>query len=110
MSREAGGRNASVKATLRGRGQGSFVAEAQKKVAEQVHLPPGYQITWGGQFENQQRAVKRLAIIVPITAFLIFSLLFWAFRSVRKALLVLSIVPFTLIGGIVGLAAVGLHF
>lgn len=110
ISREAGGRNASVKANLLGRDQGSFVGEAQQKVAEQVHLPPGYQITWGGQFENQERAVKRLEIIVPITAFLIFSLLFWAFRSVRKALLVLAIVPFTLIGGIVGLAAVGLHF
>ncbi|MDD5241795.1 MAG: CusA/CzcA family heavy metal efflux RND transporter [Sulfuricella sp.] len=110
ISREAGVRNASVKANLLGRDQGSFVAEAQRKVAEQVHLPPGYQITWGGQFENQQRAVKRLEIIVPITVFLIFSLLFWAFRSVRKALLVLSIVPFTLIGGVVGLAVVGLHF
>ncbi|TCV89679.1 efflux RND transporter permease subunit [Sulfurirhabdus autotrophica] len=110
ISREAGERNASVKANLLGRDQGSFVAEAQQKVAEQVHLPPGYQITWGGQFENQQRAVKRLEIIVPITIFLIFSLLFWAFRSVRKAMLVLSIVPFTLIGGIVGLAVVGLHF
>jgi len=110
ISREAGVRNASVKANLLGRDQGSFVAEAQQKVADQVHLPPGYQITWGGQFENQQRAVKRLEVIVPITAFLIFSLLFWAFRSVRKALLVLSIVPFTLIGGIVGLAAAGLHF
>jgi cobalt-zinc-cadmium resistance protein CzcA len=110
ISREAGERNASVKANLLGRDQGSFVAEAQQKVAEQVHLPPGYQITWGGQFENQQRAVKRLLIIVPITALLIFSLLFWAFRSVRKAFLVLSIVPFTLIGGILGLALVGLHF
>ena len=110
IGREAGERNASVKANLLGRDQGSFVAEAQQKVAEQVHLPAGYQITWGGQFENQQRAVKRLEIIVPITALLIFSLLFWAFRSVRKALLVLSIVPFTLIGGILGLAIVGLHF
>ncbi|MDP9108951.1 MAG: efflux RND transporter permease subunit, partial [Pseudomonadota bacterium] len=110
ISREGGGRNASVKANLLGRDQGSFVAEAQQKVAAQVHLPPGYQITWGGQFENQQRAVKRLQIIVPITVFLIFSLLFWAFRSIRKALLVLAIVPFTLIGGILGLALVGLHF
>jgi cobalt-zinc-cadmium resistance protein CzcA len=110
ISREAGGRNASVKANLLGRDQGSFVAEAQQKVSERVHLPPGYQITWGGQFENQQRAVKRLQIIVPITAFLIFSLLFWAFKSVRKALLVLAIVPFALIGGIAGLAIVGLHF
>ncbi len=110
ISREAGMRNASVKANLLGRDQGSFVAEAQQKVAAQVHLPPGYQITWGGQFENQQRAVKRLEVIVPITILLIFSLLFWAFRSVRKALLILSIVPFTLIGGIAGLAVAGLHF
>ncbi|QDZ26860.1 efflux RND transporter permease subunit [Noviherbaspirillum sp. UKPF54] len=110
ISREAGGRNASVKANLLGRDQGSFVAEAQQKVREQVKLPPGYQITWGGQFENQQRAVKRLAVIVPITALLIFSLLFWAFRSVRKASLVLLIVPFALIGGIAGLALAGLHF
>jgi cobalt-zinc-cadmium resistance protein CzcA len=110
ISREAGGRNASVKANLRGRDQGSFVAEAQKKVRAQVVLPPGYTMTWGGQFENQQRAVKRLAVIVPITVLLIFSLLFWAFRSVRKAILVLMIVPFSLIGGIVGLAIGGLHF
>ena len=110
ISREAGGRNASVKANLRGRDQGSFVAEAQKKVRAQVVLPPGYNMTWGGQFENQQRAVKRLAVIVPITVLLIFSLLFWAFRSVRKAILVLLIVPFSLIGGIVGLAMAGLHF
>ena len=110
ISREAGGRNASVKANLRGRDQGSFVAEAQKKVRAQVVLPPGYNMKWGGQFENQQRAVKRLAVIVPITVLLIFSLLFWAFRSVRKAILVLMIVPFSLIGGIVGLAMAGLHF
>ncbi|HEV7814798.1 MAG TPA: CusA/CzcA family heavy metal efflux RND transporter, partial [Janthinobacterium sp.] len=110
ISREGGERNASVKANLLGRDQGSFVAEAQQKVAQQVHLPPGYAITWGGQFENQRRAVQRLEVIVPITVLLIFSLLFWAFRSVRKAGLILAIVPFTLIGGIVGLAAAGLHF
>jgi cobalt-zinc-cadmium resistance protein CzcA len=110
ISREGGGRNASIKANLLGRDQGSFVAEAQQKVAQLVSLPPGYQITWGGQFENQQRAVKRLAVIVPVTCLLIFSLLFWAFRSVRKALLVLLIVPFALIGGIAGLAVAGLHF
>ncbi|MBR7792021.1 efflux RND transporter permease subunit [Undibacterium sp. FT147W] len=110
ISREAGGRNASVKANLLGRDQGSFVAEAQKKVSEQVNLPPGYFMTWGGQFENQQRAVKRLAIIVPVTIFLIFALLFWAFRSIRMALLVLVMVPFTMVGGIAGLAVEGLHF
>lgn len=110
ISREAGGRNTSVKANLLGRDQGSFVAEAQKKVSEQVNLPPGYFITWGGQFENQQRAVKRLAIIVPVTIFMIFALLFWAFKSIRMALLVLVMVPFTMVGGIAGLAVAGLHF
>ncbi|MDY7537452.1 CusA/CzcA family heavy metal efflux RND transporter [Undibacterium sp. 5I1] len=110
ISREAGGRNASVKANLLGRDQGSFVAEAQQKVAEQVNLPTGYYIVWGGQFENQQRAVKRLEIIVPITIFLIFALLFWAFRSIRMAMLILMMVPFTMIGGIAGLALAGLHF
>jgi len=110
ISREDGERNASVKANLLGRDQGSFVAEAQRKVAEQVALPPGYRITWGGQFENQQRAVKRLRVIVPLTAFLIFALLFGAFRSVARALLVLAIVPFTLIGALAGLGLAGLHF
>jgi cobalt-zinc-cadmium resistance protein CzcA len=110
ISRENGERNASVKANLLGRDQGSFVAEAQQKVAAQVKLPPGYRIAWGGQFENQQRAVQRLRIIVPLTAFLIFALLFGAFRSVPKALLVLAIVPFTLVGAVAGLALAGLHF
>ena len=110
ISREAGVRNASVKANLLGRDQGSFVAEAQQKVREQVHLPPGYTVIWGGQFENQERAVKRLEVIVPITIFLIFSLLFWAFRSVRMALLILVMLPLTMIGGIAGLALAGLHF
>ena len=110
VSREGGERNASVKANLLGRDQGSFIDEAQRAVAAQVVLPPGYRITWGGQFENQQRAAKRLAVIVPISALLIFSLLFWAFGSVRYACLVLVLVPFTLIGGIAGLALAGLHF
>ncbi|ARU30333.1 CusA/CzcA family heavy metal efflux RND transporter [Sulfuriferula sp. AH1] len=109
ISREGGGRNVSVKSNLLGRDQGSFVAEAQQRVKEQVKLPPGYHITWGGQFENQQRAMKRLKIIVPISLFMIFSLLFWAFRSVRLAGLVLMMVPFTLIGGIAGLGLAGLH-
>jgi cobalt-zinc-cadmium resistance protein CzcA len=110
IAREDGQRNASVKANLLGRDQGSFVAEAQRKVAEQIHLPTGYQITWGGQFENQQRAVKRLRVIVPLTAFLIFALLFGVFRSMARALLVLAIVPFTLVGAVAGLALAGLHF
>jgi cobalt-zinc-cadmium resistance protein CzcA len=109
IMREAGGRNASVKANLIARDQGSFVAEAQAKVAAQVALPPGYYITWGGQFENQQRALKRLKVIIPLSVLTIFGLLFWAFRSIRKALLVLAMVPFASIGGLLGLEAAGLN-
>jgi cobalt-zinc-cadmium resistance protein CzcA len=109
VSREAGGRNVAVKANLLGRDQGSFVAEAMEKVNARVKLPPGYYMTWGGQFENQQRALARLKIIIPVSVFLIFVLLFWAFRSMKQALLVLMMVPFTLIGGLAGLAIAGLH-
>jgi len=109
IAREAGSRMVAVKANLLGRDQGSFVAEAMAKVKAQVKLPPGYTITWGGQFENQRRAVKRLQLIVPLSTLMIFVLLFWAFSSMRKALLVILMVPFTLIGGIAGLGIAGLH-
>ncbi len=109
VSREAGGRNVAVKANLLGRDQGSFVAEAMEKVNAKVKLPAGYYMTWGGQFENQQRALARLKIIIPISVFLIFVLLFWAFGTIRQALLVLLMVPFTVIGGLAGLAIAGLH-
>lgn len=109
IGREAGGRYVAVKANLLGRDQGSFVAEAMDKVRQQVRLPAAYTMTWGGQFENQQRATKRLKIIVPLSVFGIFVLLFWAFRSMRFALLVLFMVPFTWVGGIAGLALAGLH-
>jgi cobalt-zinc-cadmium resistance protein CzcA len=109
VGREAGGRMVAVKANLLGRDQGSFVAEAMNKVNAQVILPPGYYMTWGGQFENQQRAIKRLKVIVPLSVLMIFVLLFWAFKSMRKALLVILMVPFTLIGGIAGLGLAGLH-
>ncbi|WP_298012329.1 CusA/CzcA family heavy metal efflux RND transporter [uncultured Aquabacterium sp.] len=109
ISREAGGRMVHIKANLRGRDQGSFVAEAQDKVARTVHLPQGYSMTWGGQFENQQRALKRLLVVVPLSLGGIFVLLFWAFRSVLRATLVLAMVPFTLIGGFVALGLAGMH-
>ena len=109
IGRESGGRLVAVKANLLGRDQGSFVAEAMEKVNAQVKLPPGYSMTWGGQFENQQRAIKRLKVIVPLSGLMIFILLFWAFSSMRKALLVILMVPFTLIGGIAGLGLAGLH-
>jgi len=109
ITREAGGRTVAVKVNLIGRDQGSFVAEARKAVARQVPLPPDYRMTWGGQFENQQRAMARLKVVVPLSVLTIFALLFWAFRSVRHATLVLAMVPFTLIGGVAGLALAGLH-
>lgn len=107
--REAGSRAVIVKVNLIGRDQGSFVAEAQEAVAQAVKLPDGYELRWGGQFENSQRALARLSVIIPLTALLIFSLLFWTFRSVRLALLVLAMVPFTLVGGLAALALAGLH-
>jgi len=109
IGRENGGRLIPVKVNLINRDQGSFVAEAQARVAKEVNLPAGYYMTWGGQFENQQRALKRLQVIVPISLFSIFALLFWAFKSMKKALLVLLMIPFTAIGGFAGLALAGLH-
>ncbi|HWT29350.1 MAG TPA: efflux RND transporter permease subunit, partial [Methylophilaceae bacterium] len=109
VSREGVSRIVSIKANLIGRDQGSFVKEAMAKVKQKVKLPPGYTMTWGGQFENQQRAMKRLEVIVPLSLMLIFILLFTAFRSMRNALLVLLMIPFTLIGGLAGLGLAGLH-
>jgi cobalt-zinc-cadmium resistance protein CzcA len=109
ISREDGQRNVAVKANVNGRDQGGFVAEAQRDVTAQVRMPPGYTIEWGGQFENQQRATKRLAVIVPGVLLAIFALLFWAFRSVRLAGLILAMVPFTMIGGMAALGLAGLH-
>ena len=107
--RESGSRLVIVKVNLIGRDQGSFVAEAQRLVAEKVKLPPGYELTWGGQFENSQRAAKRLMVIIPLTVLVIFSLLFWAFKSIRLALLVIGMLPFTIIGGLAALGLAGLN-
>ena len=109
VSREGVSRIVAIKANLINRDQGSFVAEAMDKVKQQVKLPPGYTMTWGGQFENQQRAMKRLQVIVPLSLLLIFVLLFMAFKSIRNALLVLLMIPFTLIGGLAALGLAGLH-
>jgi cobalt-zinc-cadmium resistance protein CzcA len=109
VSREGVSRIVAIKANLINRDQGSFVKEAMEKVKAQVNLPPGYTMTWGGQFENQQRAMKRLEVIVPLSILLIFVLLFTAFKSIRNASLVLLMIPFTLIGGLAGLWLAGLH-
>lgn len=109
ISREDNMRRIAIKCNLIDRDQGSFVAEAQQKVAARVDLPPGYHIVWSGQFENQQRAMKRLAVIVPISLGLIFVLLFWAFMSVKNALLIVMNVPFAMIGGILILQITGIN-
>ena len=104
ISRETNERRVAIKCSVRGRDEGSFVAEAQRRVASDVSLPPGYHVTWGGQFENQRRATARLAVIVPASILLIFILLFSAFGSVRYASLILANLPFALIGGIAALS------
>ena len=103
ISHDNGQRRIVVQLNVRGRDLGGFVADAQRAVSRLITLPPGYYVTWGGQFENQQRAMKRLMIIVPITIGLIYLLLFTSFGSLKQAALIILNVPFALIGGIFGL-------
>jgi heavy metal efflux system protein len=103
LNREDGQRRTAVLCNVRGRDLGGFVEEAQKAVAQNVTLPKGYHIVWGGQFENQQRAMARLAIVVPIVLLVIFLLLFMSFDSFKNAALIMSTVPFSVIGGILAL-------
>ncbi|MEY4387971.1 MAG: hypothetical protein RLY20_3254 [Verrucomicrobiota bacterium] len=103
ISREMAQRRIVVECNVTDRDIGSFVKEAQAKIDANVKLPPGYFITWGGQFENQQRAMKRFSIVVPITIVAIFLLLFGSFNSVKQALLIILNIPFALIGGILAL-------
>jgi cobalt-zinc-cadmium resistance protein CzcA len=110
ISRENGKRLVSVTAEVRGRDIGSLVEEAQVKIAEQLTLPPGYWLTWGGQFENFAAARQRLTVIVPICFALIFLLLLSALGSARDALLVFSAVPLALTGGVFALWLRGMPF
>jgi cobalt-zinc-cadmium resistance protein CzcA len=103
ISREMAQRRIVIECNVTGRDLGGFVAEAKQKIDGAVKLPPGYLITWGGQFENQQRAMKRFSIVVPITIAAIFLLLFSSFNSVKQALLIIMNIPFALIGGILAL-------
>lgn len=103
VNREGGERRTAVLANVRGRDLGSFVEECQQKVAEKVKIPKGYRIVWGGQFENQQRAMARLSLVVPIVLLLIFILLFASFNSLKNAGLIMLNVPFAMVGGVVAL-------
>ena len=107
VERENSSRMVVVRANVRERDLVSFVDEAKARVAQHVVLPEGYRLGWGGQFENQQRAAKRLMIVVPVALGLIFLLLYTSFGSLRQALLVLLNIPFALIGGIFALAITG---
>ena len=108
ISRESGMRVAAVSVFIRGRDMGSVVADMQQRVESKVTFPPGYFVAWSGEFENQQRAMARLRLVVPLSVFLIFILLFNAFNSVKSALLILLNVPFALIGGIFALLVTGI--
>jgi cobalt-zinc-cadmium resistance protein CzcA len=107
IDREMGNRYAVVIANVGGRDLVGFVEEAKSLIAGKVQLASGYRIAWGGQFENQQRAAARLAVVIPVALTMIFALLFSTFRSVRQALLILSNIPFALVGGIVALWVTG---
>ena len=107
ISREGLQRRIYVGFNTMGRDIESIVAEAQQKIAKQVKLPPSYHIVWGGSFENMQRAMARLKIIVPMTIGLIFILLYTSFNSVRYAALIILNLPFAIIGGIVALWMTG---
>ncbi|MGC2520008.1 MAG: CusA/CzcA family heavy metal efflux RND transporter [Burkholderiales bacterium] len=108
IARENGVRVYSIGIFIAGRDMGSVVADMKDRVAAKVTLPPGYSITWSGEFENQERAMARLAIIVPVSVLLIFILLFDAFGSFGSAALILLNIPFALIGGIFALLLTGI--
>ncbi|PYM87643.1 MAG: CusA/CzcA family heavy metal efflux RND transporter [Candidatus Rokuibacteriota bacterium] len=109
IDREANARRLAIKWSVRERDMGSLVAEAMQKM-KAVTLPQGYRMVWSGRFEDQQRALARLYVIVPLVIFIIFILLFGAFQSVRDALLIMLNLPFALIGGTLALFAWGTHF
>ncbi len=107
VRRESLARLIVVQANVEGRDIGGFVAEAQEKIGKTVRFPPGYYTDWGGAFENQRRAMRTLSIIVPLTIALILVLLYTAFNSLRHALLIISGVPFSIVGGIFALLISG---
>jgi cobalt-zinc-cadmium resistance protein CzcA len=109
ISRENGQRRIGIELNIRARDIGSFVAEARRKIASQVRLPSGYYLSWGGQFENQQRAMRRLLFIAPVVVGLILLLLFLTFGVLRLGILVLFNLPFAMIGGVMALYFPGLY-
>ena len=109
IARENGGRVMAIGIFIRDRDMGSVVADMQARVKAKVMVPEGYNISWSGEFENQERAMARLALVVPISVLLIFVLLFNAFNSIKSAVLIILNVPFAMIGGIFALLFTGIH-
>jgi cobalt-zinc-cadmium resistance protein CzcA len=103
INREQGGRFLAIKCNIEGRDMGTFVDEAQDRVRREVKLPEGYYLTWGGEFENQRRAMKRLEFIVPVSILVIFALLYLTFQAALPAIVVLLVVPFATVGGVFAL-------
>lgn len=110
ISREDARRRIVVELNVRGRDIGSFVREAETAIARDVRIPAGYYITWGGQFENLEAAAGRLLVVVPLALLLIFALLFTAFHSARRAILIYTGIPLAVVGGVAALALRGLPF
>jgi cobalt-zinc-cadmium resistance protein CzcA len=108
ISRENGGRVIAIGVFIRDRDMGSVVADMQARVKKSVKLPEGYYMAWSGEFENQERAMARLAVVVPLSVLLIFILLFDAFKSFKSALLIILNIPFAMIGGIFALLLTGI--
>jgi heavy metal efflux system protein len=109
ISREDGARRMGIELNIQGRDIGTFVVQAQRLIREKVKLPIGYTIAWGGQFENQQRAMRRLIVIAPILVGLIFLLLFSTFKSARLSLLIFINLPFALMGGVFALKVLHMY-
>ncbi len=110
INREWGRRLIRVQANVRGRDVASFVAEAQRRIAQEVPLPNGYIVEWGGQFENLERAQLRFAVIVPLTLLAVFFLLYFSLGSLRDVLIIYTGVPFAAIGGVFALYLRGIPF
>jgi heavy metal efflux system protein len=109
INREEGQRRMVVMSNVRGRDLGSFVREVQDRIRGKVNLPPGYSITYGGQFENQERATRRLLLIVPLVISIVFLVLYLTFHSFKQSLLVVGNIPFALVGGIAALWVRGMN-
>ncbi len=109
IARENGRRVLAIGVFIRGRDMGGVVADMQGRVSRGVNLPAGYEVTWSGEFENQERAMARLALIVPVSILIILLLLFNAFKSFGSAFLIVANIPFSVIGGILALWITGIY-